>query len=105
MTSDYTNQLHLLQQNLQNILIQKQQFEQQEIEISSALKELPTSSGSFQIIGKLMINKSKETLIKELNEKKEVVDLRIKSIEKQENKIKEMLEETQKKMLESLKEQ
>lgn len=92
-------QLQLLQQNLQNILMQKQQFQQELVEIESALSELPNSHSAYQIHGKLMISKSKEDLIKELSDKKDLVNLRIKSVEEQENKIKENLEDVQKKFL------
>lgn len=99
---DLTN-LQLLQQNLQNVIIQKQQFSQQLVELESALKELLTSSSSYKIVGKLMIAKSKDELAKELEEKKETVNLRIKTLEAQEQKIKTSLEETQKKVLKEIK--
>ncbi|MBT3298679.1 prefoldin subunit beta [archaeon] len=92
-------QLQLLQQNLQNILMQKQQFQQELIEVESALNELPNSKGSYQIHGKLMICKNTDELIKELSDKKELINLRFKSIEDQEKKIKENIENVQKKFL------
>ncbi len=92
-------QLQLLQQNLQNILMQKQQFQQELVEIESALSELPNSERTYQIHGKLMISKNKDDLISELSDKKELVNLRMKSVEEQENKIKENIEEVQKKFL------
>jgi len=103
MTTDNVTQLQLLQQNIQNVLVQKQQFQQELLEIESALKELPSSTQSYQIIGKLMIAKDKEALLKDLEERKEIIDLRIKNFDKQEKQLKESLEETQKKALEELK--
>jgi len=103
MSSDNIAQLQILQQNLQNIMMQKQQFQQELVELESALKELPKSSQSYQIVGKLMIAKSREDLEKDLQERKEVIDLRIKNFDTQEKQLKESLEETQKKALEELK--
>ena len=102
MASPDLTQLQLHQQNLQNVLMQKQQFSQQLVELESALKELPTSTSTYKIVGKLMIAKSKEDLVKELEGKKETIGLRIKSIEAQEKKIKDSLEQAQKKVLEEM---
>ncbi|MFH1396369.1 MAG: prefoldin subunit [archaeon] len=103
MGSDHITQLQIIQQNLQNTMMQKQQFQQELVELESALRELPKSSQSFQIVGKLMISKSRENLEAELNERKEIIDLRINNFEKQEKQLKVSLEETQKKALEELK--
>jgi len=103
MVQTNINQLQLLQQNLNNLSLQKQQFQQQEIELNSALKELPTSSQSFQIVGKLMISKNKGDLVKDLEQKKEMTKLRINNIEKQEEKIKDSIKEVQEKVMSDLK--
>ena len=96
-------QLQVLQQNLQNVMMQKQQFQQELVELESALKELDNTEKSYQIVGKLMIAKDKEVLKKDLVERQEVVQLRIKSFEQQENQLKESLEDVQKKALEEMK--
>ena len=103
MVQTNINQLQLLQQNLNNLSLQKQQFQQQEMELDSALKELPTSSQSFQIVGKLMISKNKGDLVKDLEQKKEMTKLRINNIEKQEEKIKDSIKEVQEKVMSDLK--
>lgn len=105
MTDSNIAQLQLLQQNLQNVMMQKQQFQQELVELDSALKELDSSEKSYQIVGKLMISKDKEALKKDLAERQEVVNLRIKSFEQQEKRLKESLEDIQKKALEEMKTQ
>lgn len=89
------NQLQLLQQNLQNIAAQKQQYENQLIELDSALTELSTTEKAYKIVGKLMIASSSQKLIKELQEKKEVAELRLHNFTKQEEHFKKSVEEAQ----------
>ena len=80
--------LQTIEQGMQQFLMQKQQFQSQMVELDSALQELKTTNESYKIIGNIMVKTDKEELTKDLEEKKELVDLRIKTIEKQENKIK-----------------
>ena len=74
---------------MQNILMQKQQFQSQIIEIESALNELKNSEENYKIIGNIMVKTNKEELQKDLNQKRELFELRIKTIEKQEKETKE----------------
>lgn len=84
-------QLQLLEQNLQNTLIQKQTFQSQLLELENALEELNKTkeTSSYKIIGTIMISSKKEDLKKDLNSKKEILQLRIKNLEKQQEQIKE----------------
>jgi len=97
------NQLSMMEQNLQNFALQKQQFQAQMMEVESAEKELKVSKEAFKIIGSIMVASDKDKLQKELAEKKEVLKLRIDSIEKQEAKIKDKAEAMQKEVLEEMK--
>ncbi len=97
-------QLQLMEQNLQSFLLQRQQFQSQLIEVESALKELETAKESYKIVGNIMVNASKEDLKKDLEEKKGILELRIKSVEKQETQIKEKASKTQAEVLEKMKE-
>lgn len=97
------NQLSMMEQNLQNFALQKQQFQAQMMEVESAEKELKVSKEAFKIIGSIMVASDKDKLQKELAEKKEVLNVRIDSIEKQESKIKDKAEAMQKEVLEEMK--
>ena len=97
------NQLSMLEQNVQNFAIQKQQFQAQLLEIESAEKELEGSDQSFKIIGNIMVAKKKEELINDISEKKELLQKRISTIEKQEDKLKEKAEALQKEVLSEMK--
>ncbi len=96
------NQLGLLEQNLQNTTLQKQNFHLQLLEIESAIKEMEGSPEVYKIVANIMIRGNKEQLRKELTEKKEVVELRIKTLEKQEAKLREKASELQKEVLGSI---
>lgn len=94
-TEEKIAQLQLYEQSLQNILIQKQQFQSQSLEIESALKELEATKEAYKIVGNIMVSSKKEDLKKDLESKKEVVSLRIKALEKQENQIREKAKKLQ----------
>lgn len=96
-------QLQMFEQSLQNLLIQKQQIQIQLIEIESALKEIETTSNAYKIVGNIIVESEKDNLKKELLEKKELYEMRIKSLEKQEKQIKEKTERLQKEVLDKMK--
>lgn len=81
--------LQLYEQNLQQMSLQKQQFQVQLIETDAALKELETTKKAYKIVGNIMVVSDKDSLRKELEEKKELVSLRIGAIEKQESQLRE----------------
>jgi prefoldin beta subunit len=100
--SSKINDLQLLQRNLQNTVVQQQQMHEQLNELNSALTQLETTGKAYKIIGKVMVASRKEELIKELSEKKEIMDVRLKNFSIQENKLKESIEATQKEMVADL---
>lgn len=104
MVTQGVNELQLLQQNLQNFLLQKQQLQTQMNEINSALKGVNKTEKAYYILGNIMVASSKEELLKELNEKKEIIDLRFKNLLKQEENLKEKQFELQKEVIEGMKE-
>ena len=83
------NQLQMLEQSMQNLLMQKQQFQLQQVEIESALKELENVDEAYKIVGNIMVLSKKDDLKKDLSSKKEVMELRIKNMEKQEAQLRE----------------
>lgn len=97
------NQLQLIQQNLQTILMQKQQFQMQLNELDSALKELADTKQAFKIVGNIMVAGKKEALESELKGKKETLEIRIKNLEAQEKKLRQKVEEMQKDFVKGLK--
>lgn len=99
MASTKINQLQLLQQNLQAVSAQKQQYENQLVEIESALTELSTTEKAYKIVGKLMLAAPKEKIAAELQEKKETTELRLRNFTKQEERLRQGLEEVQQQVM------
>jgi len=95
-----------IQQNLQAVLVQKQQVELEQAEAEKALEELnktPDSDQIFKYAGNLLIKVSKEAITKELDEKKELASTRSLVLAKQESRFRESLKEIQAKIDESMK--
>jgi prefoldin beta subunit len=89
--------LQKLQQHqnmLQQLTLQRQKLE---IEMNDSTKALETLENTddgakiFKSIGTVMVEKSKEEIIKELTERKEFLEMRAKVLSKQEDKTKERL--------------
>lgn len=95
-------QIQLIEQNLQAILQQKQSYQAQLVETEAALRELEKSDDNYKIIGNLMVKADKDELSKELNEKKEILNLRIQAFEKQESQIRERFKKLQSEVMDSL---
>ena len=98
-------QVQMMEQNMQTTVMQKQSFQAQLLEIENAIKELQESKKEvFRIVGSLMIEGNKEDLKKDLNNKKEIFELRVSNLEKQEKKIKEKAEQLQAAVMKQIKE-
>ncbi len=88
-------EIQTLEQNFQNLLFQKQAFEMELAETKSALKQIESSGDEvFKIIGQLMLKADKDKVKEELENKEKILNLRISSIEKQENSLREKLEKS-----------
>jgi len=96
-------ELQLLQQRLNLFANQKQVFQIQQIEIENALKEIKGAKAPvYKLVGEILIEKAPDELKKELEEKKSDAEIRIKSLEKQEEKTKEKALELQKEVTKNL---
>ncbi len=93
-------EMQMLDQNLQNLLFQKQAFQMELSETESALDQIENSGEEvFKIIGQLMVKSDKSKLKKELLDKKKVLDLRTNAIEKQQTSLTEQLEKLREEIL------
>ena len=94
------------QQNLQSIMAQKQQVEMENMEAERALDELKKANEDdqvFKFAGSILIKSDKKKLIDELEEKKELSKTKTTVLVKQEERIKNSLQEQEKKIQEMLK--
>lgn len=78
-------QLTRIDQQLTQLLQQKQQYHSQISELTHASNELADTTQAYRIIGSIMVASDKDKLAQDLAEKKEMIELRIKAIEKQED--------------------
>ena len=93
-------------QNLQSILMQKQQVEMENAESGRALEELKKASDDDQVFkyaGTILIKSDKKSLIDELEEKKELSKTKSTVLSKQEERLKTSLQEQEQKIQEMLK--
>ena len=78
-------EMQVLDQNLHNLLLQKQAFQMELSESKDALKELGNSKDEvFKIIGQLMIKSEKSKMQEEILNKIKIFELKMKNLEKQE---------------------
>jgi len=99
------NMLQQMQQQMQTILSQKNQYELAIQEALRALEELNESDESVVVymnVGSVVMQKPKSDVIAKLNEKKELLDIRVKSMEKQEKMLQEKFEKLQQQVRQEL---
>lgn len=94
------NQFQILQQQLQTILIQKEDNKLEILETEKALDELNKSDvkEAYKIYGQIMIKKDIEIIKKELEDKLSDLELRLSAFDKTEQKINEKLKEIEPKI-------
>jgi len=98
-------QLQMYEYQIQQILNQKQQLNSKKIEANSVIEDLTKTDEAYELVGNILLKKSSLDIKKALEEKNEMFDIRLKSLEKQEKDVKEKAEQLQKEVLGELKEQ
>jgi len=99
------SRLQQLQQTLQAVATQKQQLEIEASETDKALAELEKmtdDSSVYKSVGSLLLKSDRQTLLKELKERKELLGTRITVLGRQEDRTKERMKELQEKLQEKL---
>ena len=97
--------LQQTQQNLQSIMMQKQQLESEKLETEKALEELKKASDDesvFKHAGTIMIKSNKKDLIDELEEQVELAKTKASLLVKQEERLKITLKEQETKIQEMI---
>jgi len=98
--------LQQTQQNLQSIMMQKQQLESEKLETEKALEELKKAGDDesvFKHAGTIMIKSNKKDLIDELEEQVELAKTKATLLVKQEERLKITLKEQETKIQEIMK--
>ena len=85
-TSNKIGELQAIEHQLQGFLVQKQSIQVELNEVVNALDEVRKSKEEvYKILSSVMIKTEKDSLIEELEERKNLLELRINSLEKQED--------------------
>ena len=95
---DQLQQLQQLQQQAQMVINQKSQLEHLAIETDTMLQELekvPDGTMLSKVVGNIIIPASKEDLLVELKSHKDLIDVRLKTTERQEERIKSRFSQLQ----------
>jgi len=104
MSDENIQEMQLIEQSLQNILLQKQAFQMELSEVDAALKELGTTGEEvFKIVGNLMIKTEKKKTQEDLENKKKLLELRLKTFDNQEESLSQKLEKLRDQILKSAK--
>ena len=105
MVHEQLARLQQTQQNLQSIMMQKQQLESEKLETEKALEELKKASDDelvFKHAGTIMIKSNKKDLIEELEEQVELAKTKASLLVKQEERLKTTLKEQETKIQEMI---
>jgi len=106
VVQEHLARLQQTQQNLQSIMMQKQQLESEKLETEKALEELKKASDDesvFKHAGTIMIKTNKKDLIDELEEHVELAKTKSSLLAKQEERLKTTLKEQETKIQEIMK--
>jgi len=98
-------QIQQIQQQAQALMTQKSQVEMMLRETEAAVKELEASNEEaiiYKSVGEILLAADKSKLTEELKEKKEVLDLRLKTLVKQEERIQKRFNQLQEQLKQSL---
>lgn len=97
--------LQQLQQTFQVITTQRQQLEHERLEVDKALGELEKMDDQdtvYKSIGAILVKSSRRKLIEELTERKELLEMRIKVITRQQNRTEGQLKDLQQRVQQRL---
>ncbi len=96
---DVIGQIEVQNQQLQSIMLQKQSLMIQNREIEKAIEELQKveNQETFKSVGPILVKTDKEVINKELDDMREEIELKIRTLDKQEKRVKDKLKENQEK--------
>ena len=86
--------LQNLQNTYQQLLVQKQSYEMEKMESETALetlKNVAADSTVYKSVGAVLVEKPRDDVVKELDDRVEFLEMRLKVLVKQEDKTKEKM--------------
>ncbi len=103
-TQSQIQELQMMEQSFQQLLMQKNAFSMEANETDLIIKEVEkTNSEVSRIVGgQVVIKSTKEDILAEMEKKKKLIELRMKSIEEQEREFSSKLESLRKEVMEKI---
>ncbi|RFA96903.1 prefoldin subunit beta [Pyrobaculum aerophilum] len=92
---DLVNRFNQAQAQLQNVLLRKQQYEAELKEVEKAISEierLPQDAKIFKNVGNFLVPQSRDVALQELRDRKELLELHVKTLTRQESMLREQLD-------------
>jgi prefoldin beta subunit len=99
---EQVSRLQQIQQNLQAIMMKKQQIEQETAEtdrVIEEIKKMDEDNEIYKSYNTLLIKSKREDILKDLNEKKDTLKIRMEVVEKQEKRVSDNLKEVENKII------
>lgn len=96
----------MLDQNFQQLLMQKNAYSAENNETDLVIDEVSKTEGEVMKIvgGQVVIKSSKEKVLEDMNHKKELIETRLKSIDKQEEEMNKRIEELRDEIMKKIQE-
>ena len=94
-------QMQTFQQQYQAVAMQRESLSVQRLEVEKALEELEKLKDSdevYKAVGPILVKSTRMNLVKEMKERKEVIDVKLKSVNAQEETIRKKLGEAEVKL-------
>jgi prefoldin beta subunit len=103
-TQQKIQQLQMMEQSFQQLLMQKNAFSMEANETDFIIKEVEKTKGEVsRIIGnQVVIKATKEEILEDMENKKKLIDTRMKSIDEQEKEFSQKIEEIRKEVMEKI---
>jgi len=99
-TQQKIQELQGMEQNLNNLVMQKQAFQMELTETENALSEISKSKDDvFKLVGNIMIKADKKKTEDDLTKKKDLLSLRLKSIDSEEKNLSDNAEALKKEVM------
>ena len=99
-TQEKVKELQFLEQNLNNLLMQKQAFQIELTETENAMTEMTKAKDDvYKLMGNILIKSDKTKIEEELQKRKDIVSLRMNSIESQESQLTRQAEALKKEVM------
>lgn len=101
-TQKKLEQMQLIEQQVQNLSSQKQEFQVRLSQSNSAMEHLEGKDDAYKIVGSLMVKEKADKLRRDLEKETKALSMKIEKLEKQEDKLGEKAQKLQKEVLKNM---